>query len=154
MDSSKKIRVLSQDQETFMLTQTTTFELAKKDQARIFYSDFDEYTISDQVLHWNDRMFFLLDSKSKDNLTWSSEEIMLENHIHVAGPVKANNCGMIYTMQQFSLDMAGDDEDNNADFFADNQKDKVSKPFSLKNTMSLLGPKGADKDFKGYSIVM
>ena len=80
---------------------------------------------------------------------------MLENHVHISGPVKANNCGMIYTMQQFSLDMAGDDEDNKTDFFQDNQEDNdASKPFSLKNTMSLLGPKGSEKDFKGFSIVM
>lgn len=73
---------------------------------------------------------------------------MLENHIHVSGPVKAKNCGMIYTLQQFSLDMAGNDDDDNND----QKVEKQANPFSLKGLLG--GHKDEDKNFKGYSIVM
>ena len=52
-------------------------ELAEKDANAIVYADFDEFAVSEGVLHTKDKLFFLLSSKSKDNPTWASESIMI-----------------------------------------------------------------------------
>lgn len=102
MDEQKKIRVLKPNEETQMWVQDTTFELPVKDAKSIVYSDFDEYCISDGVLHANEQMYFLLDSRAKDNATWESQNIMLENHLHVSGPRYAKESGLIWYIQQYA----------------------------------------------------
>lgn len=99
-----------------MFKQLNTLELPQKDANSIVYADFDEYAISDGVLHSNDRMYFLLNSKSKDNATWASEEIMIDNHLHVSGPRYAKESGLIWYMQSYATNLqeessGGDDED-------------------------------------------
>ena len=85
-----------------MWTLKTTLELPVKDLPSIIYSEFDEYAISDGVLHSGDRMYFMLDSKAKDNPTYASEEIMIENHLHIAGPRYAKESGLIWYMEKHS----------------------------------------------------
>lgn len=46
MDDQKKIRVLKQDKETYILKQITNMELSEKDAASIVHSEFDEFAIS------------------------------------------------------------------------------------------------------------
>lgn len=60
------------------------------------HADFDEYAISDNCLHWDEYVFFLIDSKAKDNPTWHSENIMLEDFEYTAGPKTADNTNMIF----------------------------------------------------------
>ena len=76
MDDQNKVRVLKANAETFMWKQINTLELAEKDANAIVYADFDEYAVSGGVLHTNDKLYFLLSSKSKDNPTWASMNIM------------------------------------------------------------------------------
>jgi len=115
MDDQKKIRLCESNKETGMFKQLNTLELPQKDANSLEYADFDEYTISDGVLHCNDRMYFLLNSKSKDNATWASEEIMIDNHLHVSGPRYAKESGLIWYMQSYATNLeetsGGDDED-------------------------------------------
>ena len=136
MDDQKKIRLLEPNPENYMWTLKTTLELPLKDQQSIVYADFDEYCISDGVLHANDRMYFLLDSKTKDNPTYASEEIMIDNHLHISGPRYAKESGMIWYMQQHTQvgEEAGAGNDNG--FFMDDS------------------PFGDSGHFKGYSVVM
>ena len=137
MDDTKKIRQLHGDPETNMWKADQVFTLRERDTAHIVYSDFDEYTISDGVLHKDDKLYFLLDSKSKDNLTWASEQIMLDNHMHVAGPRYAKESGMIWYMQQHAgtiTEEGADGHDPEADF--------------------LSGRATGNKNFKGFSVVM
>lgn len=54
-----------------MWKQKTTLELPEKDANTIVYTDFDEYCISEGCLHTNDKLFFLIESKSMDNPTWA-----------------------------------------------------------------------------------
>lgn len=106
MDDSKKIRVLKPNQENYLWKQTTSFEIPEKDANNIVYADFDEYTISDGVLHANEKMYFLLNSRAKDNPTWASEDVMQENHLHVSGPNYAKESGLIWYMQQYATKLA------------------------------------------------
>jgi len=100
MDEQKKVRVLSANSETYMWKQTNILELPERDANGIVYADFDEYTVSDGVLHFNDKLYFLLESKSMDNPTWASEQIMFDNHLHISGPRYAKESGLIWYMQQ------------------------------------------------------
>jgi hypothetical protein len=122
-----------------MWKQTSTLELPEKDLNAIVYADFDEYSISDGVLHYNDRLYFLLDSKAKDNPTYASEAIMIENHMHVSGPRYAKEAGMIWYMQQY-VQLGGED---------DTEDDHDHNPF---------GDHADDPNdhghFKGYSVIM
>lgn len=106
MDDKKKVRVLKPNEDNHMWTQDNTFELPAADAKQIIYSDFDEYCISDGVLHYNDRMFYLLDSRAKDNDTWASANIMLENHLHVSGPRYAKETGAIWYIEQFAANIS------------------------------------------------
>ena len=47
-----------------MWKQTNTLELAEKDANELFYTDLNEFTISEKVLHTKDKFYFLLSSKS------------------------------------------------------------------------------------------
>jgi len=80
MDSAKKVRVLVQDTITKKLHQEGVFELGKKDKQQLVHTSFDEYSISSGCLHWDSKMFFLLDSSSRDNATWASEDVMLDGY--------------------------------------------------------------------------
>jgi len=110
MDDQKKIRMLKPNEETYVWKQLNTFELGEQDAKQIVYSDFDEYCISDGVLHANDRMYFMLDSRSKDNATWDSAIIMQENHLHVSGPRYAKESGLIWYIQQYAANIEDEDE--------------------------------------------
>lgn len=134
MDDQKKIRLCEPNKDTQMWKQLTTLELPERDMNNIVYNDFDEYCVSDGVLHTNDKLYFLLDSKAKDNATWASQDFMIENHLHVSGPRYAKESGMIWYMQQHAA-LAEDDEhdhDDEVDFGGDH----------------------GHSHFKGYSVVM
>lgn len=73
MDDQKKVRVLHANTETNMWKQVNTLELPERDANKLVYADFDEYCVSEGVLHCNDKLYFLLESKSMDNATWASE---------------------------------------------------------------------------------
>jgi len=51
MDDLKKVRVFTPNPKTFMWKQTNLLELAEADANEIVYADFDEYAVSDGVLH-------------------------------------------------------------------------------------------------------
>ena len=138
MDETKKIRVLEQNTETYMLRQQTTFELREVDAAGLMYTDFDEYTVSGGVLHTNEKVFFLLETKAKDNLTWASSLFMIDSHKHVAGPRKAMFTGMIYFMEKY-VSIEG----------ADSQQDQGGEDDLMRSNVV-----EGSHDFRGYSIVM
>lgn len=99
MDDQKKIRLCEPNNDTQMWKQINTLELPERDMNAIVYNDFDEYCVSDGVLHTNEKLYFLLDSKAMDNPTWASQDFMIENHLHVSGPRYAKESGMIWYMQ-------------------------------------------------------
>ena len=70
MDDKKKIRRLIQDPINFQLKLETTLELLPRDQLAINYSEFDEFVMSDSLVHWDDNVIFLSKSKRKDTYTW------------------------------------------------------------------------------------
>ena len=147
MDDSKKVRVLVPNTETFNWKLSQTLELCEKDEHGIIYSDFDEWTVSDGVLHGNDRLYYFLASSNMDNPTWASEQIMLENHLHVSGPRYAKESGLIWYMQKHTL--SKEDEataESHDELMQDDHKHgKVGH--------SAHGHQG-HRHFRGYSIVM
>ena len=44
---------------TYVLKIDTTLEMLAKDQLTIKYSEFDEFIMSDGLMHWDDRIIFL-----------------------------------------------------------------------------------------------
>ena len=98
MDDSKKVRVLKPDADTYMWNLVETLELPERDKNTIVYADFDEYSISADVLHYNDKLYFLR-NKATDDPTWASEAVMVDNHLHVSGPRYAKESGLIWYMQ-------------------------------------------------------
>ena len=119
----------------------TTYELREKDKNDFEYCEFDEYVISNSVLHYNNKMYFLLSSKAMDNETWASEEIMLDNHLYVSGPNRAIGSGMMWFMERYAVKVAEDPVVEAYNEFL-NQSEEVSQILQPKNT------------FKGYSIVV
>ena len=135
MNDQKKISVLEPNKETNMWKLVSTLELPERDTNNIVYADFDEYAISDGVLHTNEKMYFMLNSKAKDNATWASEDIMLENHKHVSGPRYAKESGLIWYMQQYATES------------------EEGQPQQDENEL-MLTTVGEQSIFKGYSVVM
>ena len=80
MDEKKKIRKLVQDTKTFMLKQDTTLEISKKDMINLKYTDFDEYFISSELMHWDHKTMYYFENQNNDDFTWGECNIMAENH--------------------------------------------------------------------------
>ena len=59
MDEKKKIRVLTQNEETFQLTLKTTLEVNSKAQQGIKHSDFDDFAMSSYIIQWKSQMMYL-----------------------------------------------------------------------------------------------
>ena len=86
MDEKKKIRKLNQDPISYQLRMETTLEILPKDQLALNYSDFDEFVMSDTLMHWDDQVIYLSESKRKDEYTWRSSKIMAPDHKFIEGP--------------------------------------------------------------------
>ena len=80
MDDKKKIRKLIQDPYTFILKQDSALELSKKDMLSMKYSDFDEFVVSSELMHWDNRIMFLFESQNKDDYTWGESKIVAKDH--------------------------------------------------------------------------
>ena len=89
------------------------------------------------MLHYNDKLYFLLDSRAKDNATWASEPFMVDGHLHISGPRYAKESGLIWYMQQHAMleNTGGDGHHHDHD------------PFGLETSLPGF-------HFKGYSVVM
>ena len=99
MDEKKKVRRLTQDPLNFSLKMDTTLEMLPQDQLTVKYSEFDEFIMSDGLMHWDDRIIFLSEQKRKDAYTWGQSKIMAENHKFIQGPKKAKGTGMVYYLE-------------------------------------------------------
>ena len=139
MDEKKKIKKMIQDPLSFQLKLETTLEILPKDQLAINYSDFDEFIMSDSLMHWDDYVIYISESKRRDEYTWRSSKIMAENHKFIEGPKQAKNTGMIYYLEQF--------ECSNNDYGPVEEDDNNDAHSEYSNELS-------KKDFKGFSIVL
>lgn len=93
-----------------MLTQVSTLEMTDKDKLTIKYSDFDEFIMSSELMHWDNRMIYLHESKNKDEFTYGQSKVMLENHTFISGPKVARGTGMCYYLEKYeNFDEIGDD---------------------------------------------
>ena len=138
MDEKKKIRKLNQDPISFQLKMETTLEILPKDQLALNYSDFDEFIMSDTLMHWDDQVIYLSESKRKDEYTWRSSKIMAPDHKFIEGPKQAKYTGMIYYLEQY--------EDSSNDYGpVEGEEEEVQ---------SILSHELTKKDFKGFSIVL
>lgn len=70
MDASRRVKVLAMDPVKDKLYLKQTLDLHPEDKERLDQVDFDEFMISNGVLHWNDLMFFLIETKARENPTW------------------------------------------------------------------------------------
>lgn len=102
MDSSKKIRILNQDPNTKMLSVEKTLELCTKDRLEIEYADFDEFSVSKHMIHWNTKSFFMIDSKAKDNATFAACDTIPNGYTYTQGPKRCRNTGKL--LYQLSTD--------------------------------------------------
>ena len=59
MDDKKKVRRLIQDPITFQLRLDTNLEMLSQDQRFISYSEFDEFIVADNLIHWDDSVIFV-----------------------------------------------------------------------------------------------
>ena len=140
MDEKKKIRKLVQDPTTFILKQDTTLELSKKDMLSMKYSDFDEFVMSSELMHWDNRIMFLSESQNKDDYTWGECQIMAEDHKFIQGPKVAKGTGMIFYLEKYeSLGLNEEEDAGNP------EEDQVTSMFNKAATA---------KDFKGFSVMM
>ena len=101
MDDKKKIRRLAQDPVNFQLRIETTLELLPSDQLAINYSEFDEFIMSDYLMHWDDKVIYLSESKRRDVYTWRKSQIMAKDHKFIEGPKNAKGSGMIYYIEKY-----------------------------------------------------
>ena len=105
MDDKKKVRRLIQDPITFQLRLDTNLEMLSQDQRFISYSEFDEFIVADNLIHWDDSVIFVSrQTRQKDKYTWSRSTIMAEDHKFIEGPKRANGTGMIYYLEQYDCD--------------------------------------------------
>ena len=58
---------------TYILTATETKELSERDVRCMKYSDFDEFVMSSELMHWDNRMMYMHDDvKHKETaVTWA-----------------------------------------------------------------------------------
>jgi hypothetical protein len=110
MDESKRIKVLVQDPKTKLLSVETTMDLCKSDKEMIEKTPFDEYAVSPGVVHWNNLAFTMIESKTRDNPTWYSSDVMLKGYECIAGPKRAYGSGLIYYVESYQGIEADDDE--------------------------------------------
>ena len=103
MDDQKKVRVIEPNKETHMWKQKMTYELTEKDAQEIYYCDYAEYAVSGNIIHLDKRMYYLLESKSKDVPTWASSNFMLDYHVYVSGPKYAQRSGLIWYVEQRAI---------------------------------------------------
>ena len=57
---------------------------------------FYEFTVSPGTIHYNNKIYTMIESKNRDNPTWYSLDVMLPSYQHIAGPANINNSNMIY----------------------------------------------------------
>ena len=65
------------------------------------YSDFDEFVMSSDLMHWDNRIMYLNETKNKDDYTWGESKIMAENHKFIQGPKVARGTGLIYYLEKY-----------------------------------------------------
>jgi hypothetical protein len=110
MDETKRIKVLVQDPKTKLLSVETTMNLCKSDREMIERTPFDEYAVSPGVVHWNNLALTMIESKTRDNPTWYSSDVMLKGYECIAGPKRAYGSGLIYFVESYLGIGADDDE--------------------------------------------
>ena len=72
-----------------------------KDKLSIKYSDFDEFVMSSELMHWDKYSIFVDESKNKEPYTWGKMEVMADEHKFIKGPTVASNTGMIYYLEKY-----------------------------------------------------
>ena len=77
----------------------STIELLPEDKNTLYHDTFDEFLISDDTMHWNDKVIYFSEQKKKDNYTWGQSTIMSTDHKHVQGPKKAKGTGMVWYIE-------------------------------------------------------
>ena len=110
MDETKRIKVLVQDPKTKLLSVETTMNICKSDREMIERTPFDEYAVSPGVVHWNNLALTMIESKTRDNPTWYSSDVMLKGYECIAGPKRAYGSGLIYFVESYLGIGADDDE--------------------------------------------
>ena len=138
MDEKKKVRRLLQDPLTFALRMDTTLEMLAQDQLTVKYSEFDEFIMSDGLMHWDDRIIFLSEQKRKDAYTWGQSKIMAENHKFIQGPKRAKGTGMVYYLEQYDGAL---------------QDDQAANP-EENEVQNLLERAVTASEFKGFSVML
>ena len=53
------------------------------------------------MIHYNNKIYTMIDNKNRDNPTWHSLDIMLPSYEYIAGPANISNSDMIYYIQYF-----------------------------------------------------
>jgi hypothetical protein len=83
MDEKKQLKKLVQDEKSHQLRVDMTLEVLPGDKNSLYYDAFDEFLVSDEAMHWNDKVFYFSEQKKKDNFTWGQSQIMALDHKHV-----------------------------------------------------------------------
>lgn len=63
-----------------------TLEILPEDKLLIQYKTFDQFVISDQLMHYSDKVIYFSEKIKSDHYTWGATTIMSTDHIHVQGP--------------------------------------------------------------------
>ena len=95
--------------------------------------------MSDSLMHWDDYVIYISESKRRDEYTFRRSKIMAEDHKFIEGPKQAKNTGMIYYLEQY--------ECSNNDYGPVEEDDNNDAQSNYSNELS-------KKDFKGFSIVL
>ena len=101
MDDKKRIRELEQDPLNYMLTLTSTLDVPKNDKLNIKHSDFDEFCMSSELFHWDNRVMFFSETKNFDGYTFGSLHVMADNHKFIQGPKVAKGTEMIFYLEKY-----------------------------------------------------
>ena len=99
MDEKRQLKKLVQDEKSHQLRVDMTLEMLPEDRNSLYYDAFDEFLVSDEAMHWNDKVFYFSEQKKKDNFTWGQSTIMATDHKHVQGPKKAKGTGMTWFIE-------------------------------------------------------
>ena len=57
--------------------------------------------MSDSLMHWDDKVIYLSESKRRDTYTWRKSQIMAKDHKFIEGPKNAKGSGMVYYIEQY-----------------------------------------------------
>lgn len=101
MDAHQRIRVMRFEEQLEELLVETILEIPNKDKSLLEKCPFDNFIITNGVLHWRDRVLFVMSSANlQNNETFNSHQMLSE---YLYGPYVVKNSGLAMNITKHEI---------------------------------------------------